>query len=274
MRFCLAFVLCTVLGLSSAAHAALDSADAAQEKDLKITRITPDGLDVPAARQVVIEFNRPVVPLGRMERTADELPVKITPALNCNWRWLDTSSLSCNLNDADTLAQATTYEVAIEPGIRAEDGVTITEPYRHRFTTERPDVRYSWFKTWKSPGTPVIRVTFNQSVSKESVAGHLYIVETANPKKRISVIAEPDPDDQELPAYLPLPGEKAVFSTEDQAKRKSDDDVRKAHGAEARRGSSRFAPVASPGRCGDRRPLCTPALRGSRLPGRPSVPPG
>lgn len=235
MRFCFAFALCTVLGLSHAAHAALDSADAAEEKDLSITRVTPDGTDVPPGRQIVIEFNRPVVPLGRMERTAEELPVTITPKLNCNWRWLDTSSLSCNLNDEDTFAQATVYEMEIKPGIRAEDGAAIAETYRHRFMTERPDVRYSWFNTWKSPGTPVIRVTFNQSVSKESVARHLFITETGHPEKRVPLTVSVDEDDQELPAYLPLPGEKFALSAVDQPARKSDDDARNARGSEARR---------------------------------------
>lgn len=62
---------------------------------LSITGITPSGTNVPAARQIVIQFNRAVVPIGRMERTAAEIPIEITPALKCQWRWLDTSALAC-----------------------------------------------------------------------------------------------------------------------------------------------------------------------------------
>ncbi len=35
---------------------------------LHITRITPSGMDVPAGRQIVFQFDRPVVPMGRMAR--------------------------------------------------------------------------------------------------------------------------------------------------------------------------------------------------------------
>ncbi|MEE8245110.1 MAG: hypothetical protein V3R27_08940, partial [Pseudomonadales bacterium] len=57
--------------------------------ELAIRRITPVGDDILAANQIVIEFNRAVVPLGRMDRDAAELPITITPALNCKWRWIN-----------------------------------------------------------------------------------------------------------------------------------------------------------------------------------------
>ena len=53
---------------------------------LHLTRITPDGDDVPVGRQVVLEFNRAVVPVGRMERRPEEIPITITPPLACAWR--------------------------------------------------------------------------------------------------------------------------------------------------------------------------------------------
>ena len=76
---------------------------------LSIRRIAPLGDDVPAANQIVIEFNRPVVPLGRMERTASELPITITPELNCRWRWINRQALACNPVEQDRMAEATKY---------------------------------------------------------------------------------------------------------------------------------------------------------------------
>ncbi|MFO1242481.1 MAG: MG2 domain-containing protein [Rickettsiales bacterium] len=230
----LAFLSALFLGLPSTAFAALDSAEN-QEKELRILRITPEGLDVPAGRQIVLEFNRPVVPLGRMERASEEIPITITPPLKCEWRWLDTSSLSCNLGEKDMLAQATKYDLTINPGIRAEDGVTLAEAQHHSFITERPDVRYSWFKTWKSPGTPVIRVVFNQPVTKQSVDQHLYLTRSEKTDQRFSLVATPDPDDEEPPVYLPLPGEKMAMINTDAKPRKSDDQVGSKNGIETRR---------------------------------------
>ena len=229
------FLLLALLTLFAApAGAVFDSADFAQNKELRILRITPNGEDVPVGRQIVIQFNRPVVPLGRMEREASEIPVEIEPKLECEWRWLNTSALSCNLDEKNQLREATSYRITIKPGITAEDGETTKETHHHQFTTERPDVRYPWFRTWLSPGTPVLRVTFNQSVTRRSVESSLFFAQ--NDSDRVFALkVEPDPEDQDLPDYLPVPGTKMVVATAGQAPRKSDDDQRKKDGVEARR---------------------------------------
>ena len=46
-----------------------------QREPLKLLRVTPAGEDVPSV-QIVFEFNRPVVPLGRMERLPEEVPLR------------------------------------------------------------------------------------------------------------------------------------------------------------------------------------------------------
>ena len=46
---------------------------------LKILRISPSGEDVPVGKQILLEFDRPVAPLGRMERSPSEIPVAIEP---------------------------------------------------------------------------------------------------------------------------------------------------------------------------------------------------
>ena len=80
---------------------------------LSIRRITPVGDDVPPSNQVLIEFDRPVVPLGRMERKASELPITITPQLNCKWRWIDRQALSCQLDGQDRMAESTSAAVPV-----------------------------------------------------------------------------------------------------------------------------------------------------------------
>lgn len=169
--------------LSSQAYAAAE---------LRIVRVTPTGDDVPVGQQIVMEFNRPVVPIGRMERDASEIPVTITPELACQWRWLNTQSLACNLDQADAMKVATTYTLEMAPGIKAEDGQTIAQPYKHPFTTQRPDERNNWFKEWRGPGTPVVSVNFNQQVTQDSVREHLYF---AKGEERFAVAVEKDPDD-------------------------------------------------------------------------------
>ena len=100
---------------------ALSGAALAAPPPLAVARVTPAGVDVAAARQIVIEFNRPVVPLGRMERRADELPVHIAPALECQWRWISREALACQLGEQTAMAPATRYTLSLQPGALAAD---------------------------------------------------------------------------------------------------------------------------------------------------------
>ncbi|MEJ0009707.1 MAG: MG2 domain-containing protein [Alphaproteobacteria bacterium] len=222
---------------AGAAVAAFDSADSKAEagKPLEILRVTPDGEDVPAGKQVVIEFNRPVVPVGRMERTAAELPIIVTPALKCEWRWINTSSLACNLPDAAPLQPATRYTLDIKPGIKAEDGATTADTYHQVFVTERPRIDEQEFHLWKSAARPVLRVVFNQPVDKSSVEEHVFLGVGDQGQDRVNLSVKPDPSDNTPPQLIPVPGEKYALLFRKVAPRKSDDQATTSHGQEARR---------------------------------------
>ena len=152
-----------------------------------------------------------MVPVGRMERNAAEVPITILPEVDCQWRWLNTRALACQLDENDALKPATRYDVVVKPGIKTEDGTTLTEPVVHWFITERPKVRHAWFRTWKAPGVPFIRLTFNQPVFRESVEKHVFMMLDVPDKQRIGLKVEPDPDDKQTPSILPLPGEKIAL---------------------------------------------------------------
>jgi alpha-2-macroglobulin len=210
----ISFLILLSIFLEPSFLCALDSAESADSgQPLEILSITPSGDDVPAGRQIVFQFNRAVVPVGRMDRKASEIPISITPEVKGQWRWLNTSTLACMLDEKSALTPATRYEILVSPGIRAEDGATLKEPVKHSFITERPEVVYTWFWTWKAPGMPVIRMTFNQPVSKDSVEKHLFIKTGGQKESRIKVIASPDPDDKETRIILPLPGENLALVT-------------------------------------------------------------
>lgn len=174
----------------------------AEALPLRIDRITPDGENAEAGRQIVLQFNRAVVPLGRMERDAGEIPITIAPPLNCEWRWLNTSALSCNLGEKDALQPATHYTMVVKPGIKAEDGATIAEPVEHGFTTTLPKLSYGRFIRWQGPEMPVLRLTFNQPVTEDEVEDHISLREEPDTKDiHLTVITDPDPDDM-YPSYF------------------------------------------------------------------------
>ena len=118
-RFNLGVIIsaCMVIVWFSVIAGFLGSDLQAAETALKITRITPSGVDVPPGRQIVFEFDRPVVPLGRMERSDSEIPVSIEPALSCQWRWLNSSNLACQLDEQHAMAPSTRYNITVRPEI-------------------------------------------------------------------------------------------------------------------------------------------------------------
>ncbi|MBF0228507.1 MAG: large extracellular alpha-helical protein [Desulfamplus sp.] len=145
-------------------------AESASKEPLTITRVVPSGEDIDNQNQIVIQFDQKVVPIGKMERDASELPIKITPELKGQWRWLNSSDLSFNIDLSDRMKLATKYRVTVNPGIMTQDGVTLAKPFVHTFITRRPSISYYEFRTWRTPGTPVIALHFNQPVTKGSVS--------------------------------------------------------------------------------------------------------
>ncbi|MBF0377181.1 MAG: large extracellular alpha-helical protein [Desulfamplus sp.] len=145
-------------------------AENASKAPLTITRITPSGEDIDNQSQIVIQFDQKVVPIGKMERDGKEIPIKITPELKGQWRWLNSSDLSFNVDLADKMKLATKYTITISPGIMTQDGATLAKPFVHTFITRRPSISYYEFRTWRTPGTPVIALHFNQPVTKDSVS--------------------------------------------------------------------------------------------------------
>jgi hypothetical protein len=198
----------TVAGIlmAQAAWAVFDSAALPADFDLKVLRVVPEGDQVPApGRQIVVTFDRPVVALGLMAVDAALSPVTISPSVNCQWHWLDPRSLACELTAAQALAPATRYTVTVAAGITAQNGAKLKDAYRWAFTTERPAVQGYSFATWRSPGTPVVRLVFNQPVSRDSVAANLHFGDVAG------VVATPDPYDREVFYLLLLPGEPGAL---------------------------------------------------------------
>ena len=202
------------------------------DQPLRVTSITPSGENVPVGRQIVLQFNRPVVPIGRMSRDAAEIPVDLRPALDCRWRWIDPSALACQLGDDQSFVPATRYDLTVRPGLRGLDGQTLPAAVEHWFVTERPGVVYASFRTWRAPGVPVIRVIFNQPVSRSSVAEHMFVAAAGS---RQALQVERDEHDREQPRFLPVPGEPVVLDFGRAQTAQSDDWTTEIAGEEARR---------------------------------------
>ena len=164
-------LMCVTVPKHALAQGAYDSATFNRaQTTLEVLRITPYGKDVPAHnRQIVIKFNQPVVPLGDMQRDANDIPIDIQPKINCEWLWLDTSSLSCQLERAEQLAQATEYRLTVRPGISTVEGAEMDAEFKHSFITQRPKLENVGLFNWLREHKPIASVRFNQPVTKSSL---------------------------------------------------------------------------------------------------------
>mgnify|MGYP000377359224 CR=1 FL=1 len=185
----------------------------AAEGSLTISRITPTGEDVPASRQMVIEFDRAVVPLGRMERENDEIPIRITPHVDCEWRWISDRALACQLGEKEELKASTHYSVDIEPGIKAIDGTTLAAPVKHDFITTRAALDRVDFSDWAGPGTPSFLVTFNQPVRRDSLVKALSFRWENGAKETRNITAEAGPEWSQAPddVLIDVPREPGLW---------------------------------------------------------------
>ncbi|WP_431687435.1 alpha-2-macroglobulin family protein [Hahella sp. NBU794] len=205
---------------------AFDSSSQPADGELRIMRITPSGADVLAAQQVVFQFDRPVVPIGRMERDSKDIPVTITPALKCEWRWLNTSALACQLRNEDKMQQATYYEITMRPGIKTVTGAQLKQPVEHSFTTARPKVTYERFVNWLSPGAPMIQITFNQPVTKSSVEKTLTMSAESTGLPPVNVIAYPDNLPRQQPWWMAIANDEEQPKVNDQLTQLDGDEAR------------------------------------------------
>lgn len=178
------------------AVALLAASGVTRAADLGVLRVTPAGEDVAAESQIVVHFDRAVVPLGRMERRADEVPVRVSPDPGCQWRWLDAQALACNLVPPQRLRAATRYTLEIAAGVEALDGAKLPAAQRHVFVTERPQLQYAYVVEWRGAGEPLVRARFNQPVTAAAVAASLRFGDVA-------ARAEPEPSDAGTPFYTP-----------------------------------------------------------------------
>src|SRR5699024_2364219 len=178
---------------------------------LQVRRISPSGEGVEPGQQVVVQFDRRMVALGAMARDSENLPVTISPDPGCEWRWLNTSELSCRLPGQKYFAPATKYSVTVGTELAALDGSHLDQPVTEHFETWRPKVEQARFIRWRSPTQPEFRVRTNVPVTAQSLRDNLrFFVDGASEAAGQAVSIAPYEEGREGPIWLPVPGHPGV----------------------------------------------------------------
>lgn len=140
---------------------------------LQVTDVqpAPDITEVDMQADIIVSFNRPVVPLTAIDRQAElPQPLRFAPPVAGKGEWLNTSIYV--FHPEGGLLPATTYQVSVAGGLTDLTGGVLPEDYVWSFTTKLPAVAAT--KPFSGAifvaPTEVISVTFNQPMDPLSTA--------------------------------------------------------------------------------------------------------
>lgn len=136
------------------------------DDDLQILLVRPNVENVIDVQQVTVTFNKPMVPLGDFEKLAKDFHIEVSPKVECQWRWLNNSTIACQLNQV--LPPSNSYKITVPSGIKSLDGSVLKSSKTETFTTLHWDVVNKEID-WKGPDSPIIYLTFNQSMDLGSL---------------------------------------------------------------------------------------------------------
>ncbi len=138
---------------------------------LEVLRFAPEG-EIPLAPFVNVTFNQPMVPLATLSAlAAEDMPVRLEPALPGTWKWLGTKTLSFEYDSTaiDRLPMATEYVVTVPAGTASATGGVLAQMVSWTFSTPPPIMTGSTPSSSPQPLDPLFLVTFDQRVDPEAV---------------------------------------------------------------------------------------------------------
>ena len=141
---------------------------------LGVLQVAPWGDEV-APLSVSVIFDRPMVPLARLDAPGTAVPVSCSPAL-AGARWAGTSTAVLVPDGA--FPPATSYRCSVPAGTVSLDGSVLAEELDWTFRTRRPAPEHlnlhNEYASWNPADSFALR--FNQPVSPQAVLPHLSLV--------------------------------------------------------------------------------------------------
>jgi uncharacterized protein YfaS (alpha-2-macroglobulin family) len=145
--------------------------------DPEILSILPTDEEVLPQTKISIAFNRPMVPLSRLDQFIDDsLPVTITPPTSGRFKWISTNTLQ--FIPENGLISSTEYLVTVNSGFKSMDGLAV-KPKEARFSTYHLDydapakesLKPSIVRGYNQP----FLIRFNQPVDLEKTKSQIVI---------------------------------------------------------------------------------------------------
>lgn len=143
-----------------------------QDKDidpgkLSVLRFAPEG-SVPIAPQVSVTFSHPMVALDSQSGAAQNVPVKLEPQPEGNWRWMGTKTIVFDPK-AQRLPMSTKYKVTVPQGIKSINGLTLDQEVSFSFDTPTLKLLSTTPSGSSNPLNPLMLLSFNQAVDSKTI---------------------------------------------------------------------------------------------------------
>ncbi len=152
---------------------------AVESGPLRVLRHGPEG-DVELAPRVSVTFSQPMVPVTDHATLATlPVPVKVTPTIAGEWRWLGTQTAI--FQPKVRLPMATEYAVVVPAGTRSQTGGSLEKEHRFTFRTPPPRILNTAPGGHGHPLNPVIFAEFDQAVSPAAIAAQVTVKANGSP---------------------------------------------------------------------------------------------
>ncbi|MBW7857320.1 MAG: Ig-like domain-containing protein, partial [Leptonema sp. (in: Bacteria)] len=146
----------------------LPEPEIADSNSFDVIQTVPVGqLQTTDAKEIVVAFNQPLIPLGKVD-SSDLEPFKIEPKINGKFRWYG-SSVAAFL-PSEPLEPGRSYSILVPAGLKDLEGRSLKQARSFSFHTDPLKLSY----TTPTNGSMIeynqtIFVKFNMAVSKEMV---------------------------------------------------------------------------------------------------------
>ena len=168
-------------------------APAATSGALEVVRFAPEG-EIPLAPHLTVTFSQPMVVVTSQAEAAQNIPVKLSPAVKGKWRWLGTKILL--FEPENRFPMATEFTVEVPAGTKSALGNTLAATKKWSFSTPPVQLKSSAPTGDASSRDPLFFAAFDQRIDPAAVLPTIKLTGAGKTwKLRLATAAEMQSDE-------------------------------------------------------------------------------
>jgi alpha-2-macroglobulin len=141
---------------------------------LQVLRYSPEG-DVPLAPNLSVTFSQPMIVVSSQEQASANVPVRLSPQLPGQWRWVGTNTVL--FEPQVRFPMATRYTATVPAGTRSQNGGQTASDKTWTFTTPPPTIKqkYPYDKSQSQARDTLMFIEFDQRIDPAVVLKNIKV---------------------------------------------------------------------------------------------------